>query len=274
MADQPSSAEYDAEKLPELLPILPLFDAALFPKMVLPLVVMQRESVQLVDEAMAKDRIIGLVVSKCGMPLGYEVFDGNRTDVTTLKTIVETIEGSEFTFFVLLSERERQQLADAFDELHADVGEGWGGQEVPAFRIGPVVDQPAQYNFKLFLEKFAQEINYSGRGRGLALYSEPIPLLEDNGIKRDWCVDSRTGFVFYEPPTVVAAQESETVSVFVSLRSRDVVMEEIKNLGGAPEGVTLHLSEDAILGFQPHRLFGTSEVGLKFLRRLYARLQA
>jgi len=189
-------------------------------------------------------------------------------------SIVETIEGSEFTFFVLLSERERQQLADAFDELHADVGEGWGGQEVPAFRIGPVVDQPAQYNFKLFLEKFAQEINYSGRGRGLALYSEPIPLLEDNGIKRDWCVDSRTGFVFYEPPTVVAAQESETVSVFVSLRSRDVVMEEIKNLGGAPEGVTLHLSEDAILGFQPHRLFGTSEVGLKFLRRLYARLQA
>ncbi len=64
MADQPSSAEYDTEKLPELLPILPLFDAALFPKMVLPLVVMQRESVQLVDEAMAKDRIIGLVVSK------------------------------------------------------------------------------------------------------------------------------------------------------------------------------------------------------------------
>jgi transposase len=39
-----------------------------------------------------KQVCIGLVVSKCGMPLGYEVFDGNRTDVTTLKTIVETIE--------------------------------------------------------------------------------------------------------------------------------------------------------------------------------------
>ncbi|MCK4986943.1 MAG: endopeptidase La, partial [Desulfobacterales bacterium] len=35
-----------------------------FPKMVLPLVVMQGESVRLVDEAMAKNRIIGLVVSK------------------------------------------------------------------------------------------------------------------------------------------------------------------------------------------------------------------
>ncbi|MGD8888728.1 MAG: endopeptidase La [Desulfobacterales bacterium] len=64
MAEQQPPVEFDAEKLPELLPILPLFDAALFPKMVLPLVVMQGESVQLVDEAMAKDRIIGLVVSK------------------------------------------------------------------------------------------------------------------------------------------------------------------------------------------------------------------
>mgnify|MGYP001813462624 CR=1 FL=1 len=67
MTDQPVQkppVEIDTEKIPELLPILPLFDAALFPKMVLPLVVMQGESVRLVDEAMAKSRIIGLVVSK------------------------------------------------------------------------------------------------------------------------------------------------------------------------------------------------------------------
>jgi len=35
---------------------------------------------------------IALVVSACGMPLGYEVFPGNRTDVTTLAEIVETME--------------------------------------------------------------------------------------------------------------------------------------------------------------------------------------
>lgn len=35
---------------------------------------------------------IGLVVSRCGMPLGYEVFAGNRSDVTTLEEIVETME--------------------------------------------------------------------------------------------------------------------------------------------------------------------------------------
>jgi transposase len=39
-----------------------------------------------------KQVCIGLVVSQCGMPLGYEVFAGNRTDVTTVEEIVETME--------------------------------------------------------------------------------------------------------------------------------------------------------------------------------------
>ena len=39
-----------------------------------------------------KQVCIGLVVTKCGMPLGYEVFAGNRSDVTTLQEIVEAME--------------------------------------------------------------------------------------------------------------------------------------------------------------------------------------
>ncbi len=35
---------------------------------------------------------IALVVSRCGMPLGYEVFAGNRNDATTLEEMVEHIE--------------------------------------------------------------------------------------------------------------------------------------------------------------------------------------
>ena len=58
------SVDYNAENLPTALPILPLYDAALFPKMVLPLVVMQGDSIKLVDEAMARNRIVGLVVSR------------------------------------------------------------------------------------------------------------------------------------------------------------------------------------------------------------------
>jgi len=64
MTDQQSSMDFSTEKLPEILSILPLFDVALFPKMVLPLVVFQEETVQLIDEAMSKDRIVGLILSK------------------------------------------------------------------------------------------------------------------------------------------------------------------------------------------------------------------
>lgn len=40
-----------------------------------------------------KQVCIGLVVSREGMPLGYELFAGNRADVSTVKEIVEKIEG-------------------------------------------------------------------------------------------------------------------------------------------------------------------------------------
>lgn len=39
-----------------------------------------------------KQVCIGLVVSRCGMPLGYEVFAGNTADVTTVEQIVKTME--------------------------------------------------------------------------------------------------------------------------------------------------------------------------------------
>jgi transposase len=39
-----------------------------------------------------KQVCIGLVVSRCGMPLGYEVFAGNTADVTTVQEIVTTME--------------------------------------------------------------------------------------------------------------------------------------------------------------------------------------
>lgn len=39
-----------------------------------------------------KQVCLGLVVSRCGMPLGYEVFAGNTADVTTVEHIVETME--------------------------------------------------------------------------------------------------------------------------------------------------------------------------------------
>ena len=39
-----------------------------------------------------KQVCIALVVSRCGMPIGYEVYDGNRRDSTTVEEIVTTME--------------------------------------------------------------------------------------------------------------------------------------------------------------------------------------
>ena len=36
---------------------------------------------------------IALVVSRCGMPVGYELFAGNKADVTTVREVVEAMEG-------------------------------------------------------------------------------------------------------------------------------------------------------------------------------------
>ena len=63
MSEGRPAPDLNPENLPRVLPILPLYEAVLFPKMVLPLAVMQPDSVQLVDEAMDRNRVIGLVVS-------------------------------------------------------------------------------------------------------------------------------------------------------------------------------------------------------------------
>jgi len=59
-----SPIEDETRKVIEVLPILPVIDLILFPRMVLPLVVRGEESQKLVDEAMGKDRRIGILVSK------------------------------------------------------------------------------------------------------------------------------------------------------------------------------------------------------------------
>ena len=64
MPDPQPSGEKEADAIPEMLSILPLSDAILFPKMVLPLIVLEETSIQLIDDAMAGNRIVGLLASK------------------------------------------------------------------------------------------------------------------------------------------------------------------------------------------------------------------
>ncbi|MCK5695161.1 MAG: endopeptidase La [Desulfobacula sp.] len=50
--------------IPDIIPILPIVDTNLFPKMVLPLVLIQKEAVELIDEAMSGNRMLGLLLSR------------------------------------------------------------------------------------------------------------------------------------------------------------------------------------------------------------------
>ncbi len=50
--------------IPEEIPLLPVTDMALFPKMVMPLMIWEKSWVQVVDEALMKDHLIGLIMIK------------------------------------------------------------------------------------------------------------------------------------------------------------------------------------------------------------------
>lgn len=95
MTKQRSPEEFTTEKLPERLPILPLHETALYPKMVLPLVVMQGDSIKLVDEAMQKDRIIGLLVAKPDATAADEASANAKEDAGEAETDSQTFDPME-----------------------------------------------------------------------------------------------------------------------------------------------------------------------------------
>jgi ATP-dependent Lon protease len=64
MQEHPAPEELKIIKIPDILPILPLFNVLVFPKMMFPMEIFGDQAMTLVDEAMAKDRLIGLVMSK------------------------------------------------------------------------------------------------------------------------------------------------------------------------------------------------------------------
>jgi ATP-dependent Lon protease len=88
MTEQKLPEELKIAKIPDILPIMPLFNTVIFPNMVFPLEVFGEQSITLVDESMAVDRIIGLVMSrKSPEEIKYqpEDFYGIGTGVVILK---------------------------------------------------------------------------------------------------------------------------------------------------------------------------------------------
>jgi len=63
-ADKENKEKDDGVSVPPELPILPLRGTVLYPELILPIMVGRKRSVRLIDEAMEKDRIIGVVTQK------------------------------------------------------------------------------------------------------------------------------------------------------------------------------------------------------------------
>ncbi|MBF0449923.1 MAG: endopeptidase La [Candidatus Magnetomorum sp.] len=105
-----SPAEAIAIDVPNFQRILPLFDVALFPKMVLPLIVMQKDSIKLVDDAMANDRVIGFVVAKKN-EMQDEYKDGDIYEVGTSAVVLKMAKTEDGTVQMLVQGLRRFKIA-------------------------------------------------------------------------------------------------------------------------------------------------------------------
>ena len=63
MTEQNIFEENNKFSIPEVIPILPLHNVLVFPKTMIPLEV-SGSAAQLIDEAMIKDRLVGLIMTK------------------------------------------------------------------------------------------------------------------------------------------------------------------------------------------------------------------
>lgn len=99
--------------VPEVIPILPLHNVLLFPKMMIPLEVMGANSIQLVDDAMVKDRLIGLIMTKKEPDTpDYQYKPEDFYAVGTFATIVRMAKASENRTQMLLQGISRYQIVE------------------------------------------------------------------------------------------------------------------------------------------------------------------
>ena len=102
MAEQIKMEENKNIKIPEIIPILSLHNILVFPKMMLPLEVSGGHLALLVDEAMTKDRLLGLIMPK------RELTDEN--DRYTLEDLHETGTSSVILRMAKTAENKTQML--------------------------------------------------------------------------------------------------------------------------------------------------------------------
>jgi len=94
MSEEKPSEELKAVNIPKILPLLPIFNIVVFPKMMVPLEVSGDQSTTLIDEAMAKDRLVCLVMAK-KPPLETRHQPEDFYDIGTAVVILKIAKGAD-----------------------------------------------------------------------------------------------------------------------------------------------------------------------------------
>jgi ATP-dependent Lon protease len=97
-------------EIPEELPILPLRNVVVFPHSMLPLTVGIPRSIQLVDDAVAGDSVVGLITSRD--PTVEEPLPTQMNQIGTIARIVRVIRGTDNTIQVVVQGLERIRVTE------------------------------------------------------------------------------------------------------------------------------------------------------------------
>ena len=91
--------DLEKKELPEVLPVLPVKDAVIFPRMVVPLMVRDKESQKIVNDVLEKDKLLVITLSKEG-----DKKDKNASEIFRIGTAVHVMKlskGDEGTMLVV-----------------------------------------------------------------------------------------------------------------------------------------------------------------------------
>ncbi|MBF0200947.1 MAG: endopeptidase La [Desulfamplus sp.] len=111
MSEINTAVNVSPDHIPDILPLLPMVDTNLFPKMVLPLVIMQKEAIELIDECMAGNRMLGLLLSKRS-DIGSRHSSGDLYTVGTVAVILKMAKMEENRAQLLIQGLNRFKVLD------------------------------------------------------------------------------------------------------------------------------------------------------------------
>ena len=102
---QPKIPEYTenstTDKLPETVPVMPLSDGVLFPKMIIPVVITQNTYMTLIDEVMSGNRLVALITPKSGERKS-DYGPGDLSPIGTLALILKMAKPDESRIHLML----------------------------------------------------------------------------------------------------------------------------------------------------------------------------